>query len=384
LKLLIHHHTIAFEKEGQIWVQSFIGQWVEHLSIYFEEVDLLLFKSKTELPQLDFCLSKKNIKLMSLGNARKGQWIQKAIEIPLVCRKISKNYDLLLIRGITPRQMLVYKSCKTSKKAFLLVGSIRDNKPKFVFNIPGLVDWILHKKRLWELRTISKNSLMLANSPGLVKELAYFYNVKAKFVPTNTIKQEDFSQMICKTYDQPLKLLFCGRVVKDKGIEDLINAINLLNERDIECKLDIVGNLDSNYKVLLDCLAEEIRVKHQIRYSGFVPFGSQLLQHYKDASIYILPSWHEGFPHAIWEAAASYTNIITTSVGGIPEIISEKEVYFIQPHSPGAIAEAVTCIIQSQDIAREKVRNAYILAHQYTSEKCAARMFEALNGNLNE
>ena len=42
VRLLIHHHAVAFQDSKGIWLQSFIAEWVIHLSKYFEEIGLLL------------------------------------------------------------------------------------------------------------------------------------------------------------------------------------------------------------------------------------------------------------------------------------------------------------------------------------------------------
>ena len=384
LRLLIHHHAVAFNENGKIWVQSFIGQWVEHLSIYFKQIDLLLYTSQVKLEKQDYCISQSNIGLKPLGQTTRGHWIRKAHELKSACEELSKNYDWLLIRGITPRQLKVNKNCDIPNKAFLLVGSIRDNRPKLGFKKNTIISWILHKKRLHELREISKNALMLANSPGLVKELEQIYQVEAHFTPTNTIGLTHFTPIEHKDIKFPLKLLFCGRVVKEKGIEDLFLALRILNECGIFCELDVVGEIHQNYRKELTGLAQKFKIDKQICYSGFVPFGGQLLDHYHNSHIYILPSWHEGFPHAIWEAAATCTPIITTRVGGIPDLISEKEVYFVPPRSPNSIAEAIQWIISNENETKVKIKNAQNIARQFTSDSCAFIMAEVLIGILHE
>lgn len=384
LRLLIHHHTIAFNENGKIWVQSFIGQWVEHLSMYFKQVDLLLYTSKVKMEKQDYCISQGNVGLKPLGQTTKGHWIRKTRELKSTCKELNNNYNCLLIRGITPRQMIIYKNCTIPYKAYLLVGSIRDNRPKFGVRKNTFISWILHKKRLYELREISKNALMLANSPGLAKELMQIYHVEAHFTPTNTIGLNHFSPNVFKELKEPLKLLFCGRVVKDKGIEDLLLAIRILNERGVKCELDVVGEIDQKYRKELTGLAKRNDIDEQICYSDFVPFGTQLLDHYRHAHIFILPSWHEGFPHAIWEAAATCTPIVTTPVGGIPDMISEKEVYFVLPRSPNSIADSIQLIISNENEVKVKIKNAQNIAKQFTSDRCAFIMAEVLIGILHE
>lgn len=383
-KILIHHHAIAFEEDGIIWVQSFIGQWAEDLSIHFEEIGLLLYKSSSKLMQQDYAIKSKNVSLISLGYSRTGHWLDKVKKLKETCKSIGNNYDLLLIRGITPYQFHVFKNCQIPYKFFLFVGSLKDNKPKIVFRRDKILNWVLHKRRLYELRHISKKAVMLANSPAAIKELEHKYGVNALFCPTNTIKNDDFPEMAVRKFNQQLHLLFCGRVVPDKGIEDLLEGLGILKKKGFAPLLTIVGSVKEDYFAMLKRKSEKLGIAEQIYFKGFITYGIELFSYYKNSDIYILPSWHEGFPHSIWEAAANCVPIITTPVGGIPSLVSDNEVFFVEPHSPTFIADMILKLAKNPDLTAFKVYNAYKLARQYTSEICALTTAKAIQEKMNE
>jgi len=383
-KILFHHHTTAFEEDGNLWVQSFIGQWIDDLSTHFEAVGLLLYISESKLPQHDYCINSKNVSLVSLGHSRIGHWLHKVIDLRSKCIAIGNKYDLLFIRGVTPRQFYVYKYCMFPKKFFLFVGSIKDSGPKIGLGRDKIINWILHKKRLYELKHIAKRAVMLANSPGAVKELRDKYSVNAIFCPTNTIKLNDFPKFAVKKTGQQLKLLFCGRVVPDKGIEDLLDGLGILKNFGMLPNLIVIGSVKTEYLVKLYNRAEKLGVTGQISFKGFIPFGASLFHYYMNSDIYILPSWHEGFPHSIWEAATHCVPVITTPVGGIPSLLSEDEAFFIKVHSPESIAKMILQVINQGDMTAIKVFNAYKLAQQYTSEKCALKAATIINEKMNE
>ncbi len=62
-KVLIHHHAIAFIENERIWIQSFIGAWVQALSYYFDEIGLLVQVSNSRKSEQDYQITAENIKV---------------------------------------------------------------------------------------------------------------------------------------------------------------------------------------------------------------------------------------------------------------------------------------------------------------------------------
>ena len=110
MKLLIHHHAVAYNEGKSIWIQSSIGAWVRELSFYFSEIGLLVHISKEKLPIQDYQICSSNIKIQSLEINDTKNRINRNRLIKKKCKTVSSQYDCLLIRGITPRQLLVYNN----------------------------------------------------------------------------------------------------------------------------------------------------------------------------------------------------------------------------------------------------------------------------------
>ena len=129
-KILIHHHAIAFKDKNGIWIQSFIGRWIISLSKYFGEIGLLSHISNKKTPVQDTLIIEDNVVLHSLGSAGKFKdRFARSRRIIEVCNSLRNEYDVLLIRGITPRQFNIWNSIKvkSSEKYFLLVCSIEND-----------------------------------------------------------------------------------------------------------------------------------------------------------------------------------------------------------------------------------------------------------------
>ncbi len=226
---------------------------------------------------------------------------------------------------------------------------------------------------------ISKSAYMLANSPEITREIFAILGVNAKFVPTSSISNKDFFPLHIRFIERPIKILFCGRVVREKGIEELIEALKWLKNLDILAILDVVGNVSKNYQSILSRKIKKQALESQIRFHGFVPFGENLLQFYNNSDLYVLPSWHEGFPHSTWEAAATCTPVIITSVGGISGILNSDHVLFCEARSSHSIADAIVNCITNLTATRIRIVNLYHLALNFTVEKCAESTYNILS-----
>ena len=86
--------------------------------------------------------------------------------------------------------------------------------------------------------------------------------------------------------------------------------------------------------------------------------------------VYILPSYNEGLPIAILEAMAYHHPVISTPVGGIPEIIKSGENgILVQPGDTKAIADAIKFYIENRDAIRKQGEKAYKVVLDFFPEK---------------
>lgn len=373
MNLLIHHHTEVYVDKHGIWVQSFIGVWVHEIAKNINQVGLLLHNSKTKTQKLDYCITNLNVKLESLGENR--GWRNRIQRLRFIKKKCESlyNYSHLIVRGVTPRQLLVINSSPLKNKFFLFVGCVNDAQNVKINGLQDIINLAIIKYRNFELKKISKQSLFAANSPVTVKELSEKLNIPAVFIPTNTISIKEFKKVQRKksTY---FRILFVGRVTKDKGIEELIDAFQKIKQIHTKKKfiLDVVGPHSSYY-------IEEMKNKYpqnfeKITFHGFIPFGDELLDFYDKSDVYVLPSYHEGFPHTIWEAAARQLPIICTSVGGIPGLIDNSLVTFIEKKNVDSIINALDKVLAAGKEIDNKVERIWSIGNYNTVEKSAVKL----------
>ena len=117
--------------------------------------------------------------------------------------------------------------------------------------------------------------------------------------------------------------LYVGRIVKDKGINELCEAFNKLFGL-AEARLILVGPSEDSLDPISD-KAREIIAKNPNIESVGGKYGDELLAYYAAADCFVLPSYREGFPNTVLEAGAMGLPSIVTDVNGSREIIKQGE-----------------------------------------------------------
>ena len=382
-KILIHHHEIAYSDSNGIWVRGYFGHWVSGLAKYFTEIGLLLHESPKILPSQDTCISMQNVVLQSLGPRRKSvNIIKRRINIINKCREM-RNYDILLIRGMTPNQYTVFKYCNTPNKGFLLIQSLFPPNQTLSFNMESVIEFLFWKLRKYQYRLISKHALLLANSPTLCEEIKCFTGLNSQFVSTSIIDSKDIAKKHPKKKDNcnQINLLFVGRIVKDKGILELIEAVKILNKKNTKVfYLNVIGSFnDNNFKNLINDKIKAENLTDRIKFYGYISYGEELFNIYHRGDILVLPSYHEGFPQIIWEAFVSKIPVITTDVGGISGFLkNDKDALLILPQDVKQIVDAVRKLIADRALKSLLVENGFNMVMEHTLEKSAYRLSQII------
>jgi len=126
-----------------------------------------------------------------------------------------------------------------------------------------------------------------------------------------------------RLYRQPQKfnLLYLGRITEDKGIVELLKAVKILKDKEYDFKLRLVGS--GGFMENAKYIVQDLKIENFVSFLGVINDPQQIKEYYLKADVYVLPSYHEGFPRTLYEAMLFGTPIITTFVGGIPAIMKE-------------------------------------------------------------
>jgi len=157
-------------------------------------------------------------------------------------------------------------------------------------------------------------------------------------------------------------LLFVGRLIREKGIFDLVEALSLIKSS-VPVHLLIVG--DGKESDAIRKRISELKLEKNVTLTGYLQ-GKALQAAYNCADIFALPSYHqEGFPTVIAEAMNKGLPIVTTHIRGAADHLLEGiNTLFVPPRDPTALAGALTELLNNPALCekmsrfnREKVKD---------------------------
>lgn len=137
-------------------------------------------------------------------------------------------------------------------------------------------------------------------------------------------------------------ILFAGEVGERKGAYDLLNVIPDLIHQFPRLIIQLAGNGDLDK---VTAVAESLEIQKHIQLLGWVSSDKMIALYYQ-ADIFVLPSYHEGLPMAILEAMACGLPVVSTRVGGIPELVSGGENgILVDPGDRPALLASLTTLL---------------------------------------
>jgi glycosyltransferase involved in cell wall biosynthesis len=161
---------------------------------------------------------------------------------------------------------------------------------------------------------------------------------------------------------------FVGRLTEDKGIPELVEAFDAILCGEPEARLLLVGWFDTSEDALGAQVRARIERHPRIVCTGFV---ADAAPYYRTMDVMVLPTWREGFPNVVLEAAATGIPVITTlCTGSRDSVVPEVTGLLIPPGCPEAISEAVLKLVGDPERRRlmGHAARAWVCAH-YADER---------------
>ena len=179
-------------------------------------------------------------------------------------------------------------------------------------------------------------------------------------------------------------MVYTGRLNKEKGVSELIDAMLLLQDKP-NIKLMIIGSPFfgnvANEDIFVRGLKQKAKdIKDRIVFTGFIPH-SQLAQYLKMSDIAVIPSlWDDPCPNTVLEAQAMGLPLITTCRGGIPEEVTEKNAILLETdeHFVDNLAAAILDLYEHPEKRQQMASVALERGKLFTKEIYTKNFFEAL------
>jgi L-malate glycosyltransferase len=201
-----------------------------------------------------------------------------------------------------------------------------------------------------------------------------FINENNIFLVNNGVNLPDK----CNLHSGLITFGFFGRLIKEKGIFDLLESVKILDSENLNFRLIIKGKGELNNVIIF---IEQNNLSGKIT---IMPPSSDENEIYKDIDILVLPTrFNEGLPLSILEAAARRILVVSADAGGVKDFIqNERTGIMLDSLEPGTIAHALKEIILNfdryskiLDNAFQKVKTEYLL-------EVMNKKFEELYNNI--
>jgi glycosyltransferase involved in cell wall biosynthesis len=208
-------------------------------------------------------------------------------------------------------------------------------------------------------RTINKVDVLITLSNNGKDYFSSITNERKIFILGNMVANANFSRNYSECRSK-LNFLFLGRIADHKGIFDLLDVIRD-NKNHLKDKFILYVGGDGETEKLVK-LIEKYEIQHLVKFEGWVS-GEQRRDLLITCDVHILPSYNETFGMSNLEAMSYGMPIISTTVGGIPEVVSNnKNGFLIEPGDKKKMMEFITYFIEYPEeierMGRKSMENA--------------------------
>lgn len=198
------------------------------------------------------------------------------------------------------------------------------------------------------------------------------------------VDMERFSPARFKATKNPdvFTFVFVGRIVGDKGINELVEAFVKLHDKHKNTRLVLVGKYEHELDPVSDKTRKLIDTNDGIDACG-PKYGDDLLQMYVDADCFVMPSYREGFPNTVLEAGAMGLPSIVTDINGSREIIEyEKNGLIVPSKNANALYDAMERMLtddKARGIMKSNAREMIVSRFERGFvQKCQIEFYERI------
>jgi glycosyltransferase involved in cell wall biosynthesis len=242
------------------------------------------------------------------------------------------NPDIVVASEYNPTSIKAFSWCKRHNVKYISWSDGTLNSERDI----NVVQKIFRKK-------ICKNAVALISSSSKTKEAQMHYGAEESKIHMCYLTMDIFKYIIKEREYGNTQLLYTGRLIKGKGLDLLFDA---LKEIKVDYCLNIVG--DGPEEEELKKLAEKTGIAPRVIFNGFKS-QAELLEYYKKADIFILPTRIDCFGLVITEAMCAGLPIIASKYAdGVYDLIEEgKNGFVIDPYDYKALSAKIEYLLRS-------------------------------------
>lgn len=222
------------------------------------------------------------------------------------------------------------------------------------------------------------SSKIIVPSWNTKRDLIKFYKINPKKI---FIVSHGFRRIVEKRKNEHrgFNLLFVGRLEKRKNIVGIIRSFNFFMDSvgDRECRLILAGRNGYGFGEIEEEILKS-NYKENIILTGYVSEDQKNLL-WKEADVFVFPSFYEGFGLPVLESMA-YGVPVICSKGSALEEISFGSALLVDPYNYLEIADATLKIFKDKALRSEMIERGYENIKKFSWEKCASQTLDIIKG----
>lgn len=310
--------------------------------------------------------------------------------------KLSRRADLIFAQDPVSVGLPAMLAAKIRKKKFVLkiVGDYaweqyqaRQKKFKDLEEFQkGKFDWLTELRKAVQKKVVRSADKIITPSNYLKKivqswgaeagKIKVIYNA-VDFLPEAEISQEPARE---KLGLQGKIILSVGRLVSWKGFDTLIKLMPELTKQDKDLKLVIGG--DGPEAERLNKLVKKLKLESQVFLAGQID-RRDLPLYFKAADLFVLNTGYEGLSHVILEAMEARLPVITTNLGGNPELIRNGENgILVEYNNQKELAKAILGLLANPELREKYIQNSLKELQKFKVEIMINKIIQHLTSNI--
>lgn len=221
-----------------------------------------------------------------------------------------------------------------------------------------LLLWIIHRVP----------HAVTAISATLLKRAKSFERRDVIHIP-NGIDAKSIAAATRAVTRNPRRILFVGRLERMKGVDILLHAFSLLDDKSVE--LHVVG--EGSRRSSLIARARALGIAERVRFTGYLPVPA-VYGEYAASAVFCGLSRSEALGNVFLEAQAAGCAVVATAVGGIPEIVRDRVTGFlVPPDDPQAAKDAIELLLNEDNLRAGITQAAQMHALKYDWDTITAK-----------
>lgn len=359
--LLIYSIDTFYIKDNQLWSSPIASSSIRLFADNFERVGIVALLANGDPDITKHVQWPPQYKLHPIPFA-KGfrQRIFQAIHVLRMVRRLSLEYAITYIRmfsyDVLPAS-LYYSLFKKSSWFMSLHGDIEEATQ--LSNKNKIRRYLETKSMGWLARFICKKpEILFVAGPALGEKYASKRHESCPpFIDSGVRESDIYRERVDTCQASPYRLVFVGDLSKRKGVDVLVRAIKILQDRDITTKLNLLGSGDREWILKL---ARELKVDDMLSFIGFLKYGRELFHFMRDSDILVVPSrGTEGWARVITEANSQGLPIVVSDVNSLGITVREWSCgKVVPPEDPDQLAQAIQSIIESPLERKIMIKNS--------------------------